>query len=66
MTKQDMVVAALEKRRGNWKSICQETGIPYARVTNLMSGARADLTSNDIEKLHTYLSAPLIEQKDND
>lgn len=55
MTRQEEVIAALEKRKGNWKLICEETGVTYAKVVNLMNGTRTDLTSNDIEKLYNHL-----------
>jgi len=59
MTRQQQVVAALEKRKGNWSSIAIDTGVASSKIYGLMDGTRTDLTSNDIEKLYNHLMVPI-------
>lgn len=51
------VVALLLEQRGNWRSICEATGVNYNTLQKIAQGKSENPGVNTVEKLHGYLTA---------
>lgn len=51
----DLVKARLERLRGQWQRVANESGVPYKTIKNLMQGKVADPRNSTIERLRNYL-----------
>lgn len=53
----EYVRGKLERLRGQWQRVANESGVKYKTIKNFMQGKAKDPRSSNIEKLHSYLSS---------
>jgi predicted transcriptional regulator len=52
----EVVKAKLQRLRGQWLRVADESGVKYKTIKNLMQGKVKDPRSSNIDKLHDYLT----------
>ena len=54
-TRTEIVKARLERLRGQWQRVANESGVKYKTIKNVMQGKVKDPRSSNIDRLYTYL-----------
>ena len=53
----DFVVEGLQRRKGEWRRICEETSVPYSSLAKIAQGHNANPTIDTVQRLVDYLKA---------